>query len=272
MMSAIAKVAVERPVRPAEGGTQCIHRSLGVMRLLASGSPQGLKLVEIADALELSRPTAHRILKALEQEDMVERVAGSRRYTMGSEVAWLGLSANCRYPIVSAAAPVLDTLAESITDSILLSVRSRNDSVYADRRLGSYPVQATRLSIGMRRPLGISVAGRVILSYMPEVQAQNVVEENRSRYQPYRCRGESILEEARRGRMQGFLCTKSVTSPSKLVLAVPVLDAVGYPVAAISVIAAQNRLPTDRIQRLVPVLRGAARQISDRLLHQARLA
>lgn len=258
--------------RRDESGTQCIHRSLGVMRLLASSARDGLKLVDIAAALELSHPTAHRILKALEEEGVVERVQGSRRYTVGAEAAWLGLAATERFPITAVAAPVLDQLSASIRDSVFLAVPSHNDSVYADRRVGTFPIRVTTLSVGARRPLGVSVAGRAMMAYMPQRKIDAVLSQNSTRYEPYRMTPERVQDSLEDVRRQGFLCADSVTAEDRRAISVPVLNMAGNPVAAISVIAPISRLPEARWGQLVPSLRAAAKEISRDLVQRAMAA
>jgi DNA-binding IclR family transcriptional regulator len=258
--------------RSEESGTQCIHRSLGILRLLAGGASQGLKLVDIAAAMSLSHPTAHRILKALEEEGIVERVNGSRRYTIGNEAAWLGLAAADRFPITTVAAPVLDGLSQSVGDSVFLAVPSRSDSVYADRRIGAYPVQATTLAVGTRRALGVSVAGRTMMGFMNDRKIDALLCENERSYESYRLTPNSILDGIREVRGRGYLCADSVTAREKRVVAVPIFNMVGMPVAAISVIAPGYRLPAARIPRLVPMLRSAAQEISRGLADRVRVA
>lgn len=255
--------------RRDESGTQCIHRSIGVLRLLASGPRDGLKLIDIASTLELSHPTAHRILKALEEEGMVERVLGSRRYTVGVEAAWLGLSAQDRFPITAVAAPVLDSLSGSIKDSVFLAVPSNNDSVYADRRAGSYPVQVTTLAVGARRPLGISVAGRAMMAFMSQGRLEAVLDRNSERYEAYRMTAETVNASVREARQAGYLWADSVTAKDRRAISVPVFNMAGNPVAALSVIAPIHRLPEGRMPSLVPALKSAARDISQSLARRA---
>jgi len=258
--------------RREETGTQSIQRSLGVLRLLAGSSRQGLKLVDIAAALDLSHPTAHRILHALEMEGVVERVQGTRRYTIGAEAAWLGLAAAERFPITAVAAPVLDALSASIRDSVFLAVPSVNDSVYADRRFGTYPVQVTTLAVGARRPLGVSVAGRAMMAYMAERKIETLLSDNGPRFAPYNVTSETILGSIQTARRQGYLCADSITARDRRAIAVPVLNMAGAPLAAISVIAPQSRLPEGRLPQIVPMLRAAAQEISRNLVHRAKAA
>lgn len=253
-----------------KSGTQCIHRSMGVLRLLAGSPPDGVKLTDIAAALDLSHPTAHRILKALEEEGVVDRVRGSRRYTIGSEAIWLGLPAAQRFPIASIAGPTLDRLCETVGDSVFLAVRSRNDSVYVDRRIGTYPIQATRLSLGARRPLGVSVAGRAMMGFLSKSKIGAILDENEQSYSNFRLSREKVMEDLSLAKSCGYLLAGSLVNRERRVLSAPVLDIVGSPVAAISIIASSHRLPQARIERVVPQLKAAVKEISDSLIQNGR--
>lgn len=261
-----AKADAEHGDDLRKNGTQCIHRSMGILRLLAGAPADGMKLIDIAAALELPHPTAHRILKALEEEGIVSRVRSTRRYIIGAEAAWLGLPAVQRFPIASISAPTLDRLSDSVGDSVFLAVRSLYDSVYVDRRFGSYPIQATRLSLGARRPLGVTVASRAMMGFMGTAKTQDILARNRSLYSIYRLDEETVIEDAARARKQGWLFAGSLTNRERAVLSAPILDLVGAPIAAISVIGSLNRLRSTRIERIAPMLKAAVREISENLL------
>lgn len=252
-------------------GTQCIRRSFAIMRMLASGHQDGEKLVDIAGSLKLSHPTAHRILKALEQEGMVERARGSHRYRLGAEAIWLGVAPFNRCPITRCAARVLDGLVQTVGDSVFLSVPSHTDAVYADRRIGHHPIQARRVAIGARRPLGVSIAGRVMLACMSEDRVEVVLQENAERFREWNCPNSFVLDGIAEARAKGFLAANSVTADDRRAVAVAVRDVVGNPVGAISVISSRNRLGSERVGRLIPILQAAAREVSE-ALHQQRMS
>lgn len=246
-------------------GTQCIQRSFAIVRLLAGGDCEGEKLVDIAGALKLSHPTAHRILKALEQEGIVERAAGSQRYRLAAETAWLGVAPFNRCPITRLAVPTLEDLAQKTGESIFLSVPSHNDSVYADRRFGSFPLQAQRIKVGARRPLGVSVGGRVMLGFMGEERLASTLRGNAGRFAEWRCPEATVLAGVEAVRNRGYLSEDSLVDPARHVLAVPVRDVVGRAVGAISIIAPTARLKGERAMRLLPLLRSGARDIGQAL-------
>ena len=221
-----------------------------------------MRLVDIALGARLHHSTTHRILRALEQEGIVERLVNSRRYTIGSEVVWLGLGASSRFPIATAAARALDRLSEQVGDAVFLSVHSGNDSICADRRIGSYPIQVLSIAIGSRRPLGVSQGGRVILAFLPPRVAQQVIAENADRYARHDLTPSAIVENMNAARAQGYLCSDGVTVKGTRVVAVPILDVSGIAVAAISVIAVRHRLPANRVFAVIESLKAAAKEIS----------
>ena len=265
----LVRVATASDIASAEGpgrrgleGTQSIHRALRAMRLLANSTAQGMKLVDVADKLGLHHSTAHRILGALEQEGVVERVNDTKRYTIGSELVWLGLGASSRFPIAAAASPALDRLSEQLGDAVFLTVRSGDDSVCADRRIGAYPIQVLSIAIGSRRPLGVSQGGRVILAFLPDKTARQVMADNAERYHAFGCERDQLVRHMESIRASGYICSDGVTVKDTRVIAVPVLAATGVPVAAISVIAVRRRLPAGRIPGVVGALQAAAKEIS----------
>ncbi|WP_029004904.1 IclR family transcriptional regulator [Azorhizobium doebereinerae] len=252
-------------------GTQCIRRSFAIMRLLAGGDHEGEKLVDIAGALKLPHPTAHRILKAMEQEGIVERAYGSQRYRLSSEAAWLGVAPFNRCPITRIAVPMLEDLARTTGDSVFLSVPSHNDSVYAERRFGSWPIQARGVHVGARRPLGVSIGGRVMLAYMSEARINAVLGENAERFAGWGCTEDLVRRGIQTARAKGHLVEDSLVGAGRRVVAVPVRDVGGRAIGAISIIAPAARLRSERLARILPGLCESARCVGASLFEQ-RLA
>jgi aminomethyltransferase len=78
-----SRSASKTPKRSAPEGTQAIQRALLLLEELASG-PRDRGLGELASALELTKPTAHRILAALEAGGMVARSPEGSFYRLGA--------------------------------------------------------------------------------------------------------------------------------------------------------------------------------------------
>jgi len=249
-------------------GAQSIERAFSIVRLLASKAPSSLRLLDIAKRVGLHRSTTYRLLRALEREGVVEREANSRSYTVGADLAWLGLGAGTRIPVRAAASPVLDWLSEAVGDAVFLTVRSGPDSVCADRRIGSYPIQVLSIAVGSRRPLGVSQGGRAILAFLKVEDAAEVIGQNSDRYAEFKVSEAMLKETIAAARRDGYLCSDGVTVRDTRVIAVPVLDINNMPIAAISVIATRHRIPSARIPKLAAILKEAASEISQRVVQQ----
>lgn len=251
-------------------GAQSIHRAFGVLRLLANAGAGGMRLTEIAQDLGLTPPTAYRILQVLMEEGAVERLRAERRYVVGAEVALLGLSIRSRVGLQEIAEPVLTRLCGEVGDAVFLTVRSGFDSVCADRRIGTYPVQVLSIGVGSRRPLGVSVGGMAILSALPAAKASAILAANAERFEPYNMTLETLSARLAQARRQGFVYADPAIVRSTRALAFPVYDAVGNPACAISTIAIRRRLPAGRIAPLVSLFRRGAAELSEALAATAR--
>lgn len=245
-------------------GAQSIHRAIDVIRQLSAAPAKGMKLVDIAEACALSHPTAYRILRALESEGVVERAEDSRRYVIGTEVAWLGLKAAQRFPIVALAAPALDRAANDVGDTIIMSVRSGDYSVCVERRDGRYPIRVTAAAVGARLPLDMTPAGRAMLAFLPE---------HGPRPKAAAAMDESAWAEMKLARSQGYLVSDGLTVRDTKTVTVPVFNAGGHAIAALSAIATTARLHEDRLAGVAAALTACSRTTSEALLrHRAALA
>jgi len=241
-------------------GAQSIHRAIDMIRLLSAAPARGMKLVEIADCCGLSHPTAYRILRALESEGVVERAEDSRRYVIGTEVAWLGLKAAQRFPIAALAAPALDQAAIDVGDTLLLSVRSGDFSVCVERRAGRYPVPVTVAAVGARLPLDTTPAGRTMLAFLsprgPRPKLAAPIQDGPG-------------SEIALTRSLGYLVSDGLTVRDTKSVTVPIFDAGGHAIAALSAIATKTRLKDDRIEGVVAALNICSRATSDALVRHA---
>lgn len=259
-----------RAPNAAVTGAQSIHRAFAVLRLLASSGPAGMRLTEIARDLDLSAPTVFRILRVLVEEGAVERLPTGRRYVVGAEVTLLGLSARTGLTLRAIAAPILERLCQEAGDAVFLTVRSGFDSVCADRKIGSYPVQVLSIGIGSRRPLGVSVGGMAILSALDPAKANAILEANAARFEPYKTTREALAERLATSRERGVVYADPAIVRGTRAVAVPVLDQAGNPAAAISTIAVRQRIPAPRVALLTNQLRTAATDLSRALAEAAK--
>src|SRR3954468_11244875 len=94
-----------------------LKRGVLLLRLLATAGSRGLALTDIAARAALPHPSAHRVLKQLLDERLVEHNPESRRYRLGPLAFELGLAGSTMFDIRDLCEPQMRALAESSADT-----------------------------------------------------------------------------------------------------------------------------------------------------------
>lgn len=229
------------------------------MRLIASRSRTGLRLVDIAQHTKLQRPTAHRILKCLMSEGLVKQDPKTRRYFLGHLVFELGLAAAPQYDLRDACHPSLQRLAEKTGDTVFLTLRSGFDTVCIDRREGPFPIRTLTLDVGTRRPLGVGAGGLALLMHLPAETIQNIVAANAPRLGAYNnLTVPTLLRMVKRCQELGYALNNIHITPDALSVGVAIPSRYGDPFLAISIGAIASRMTESRQHELVALLQAEA--------------
>ena len=250
-------------------GAQSIHRALAILRTLATSRETGTGLSAIVETTGLSPPTVHRILHALIEEGVVERKPRTGRYALGSEIHLLALARTVQSKMLTVAAPYLQELASDIGDTVFLTLRSGLDTICIARRLGSYPIQVLVLSVGDRRPLGISSAGHALMAAMPHAEARRVLLENGSRIRASELKPQEAREAVRLARARGYALRERGIVPGTKAISVVMSDENKAPNAALTVAGIARRLPLTHIADVVARLKQCAGQIEARYVSKS---
>ena len=258
----------ERSTEPRQEprqGAQAIRRAIAVLRILAAGRETGLPLAEVIQATGLTRPTVHRIVHALIEEGVVERREKTGRYAIGNQVPELALARPSRSALLAIADDVLRQTSQRVGDTLFLTVRTGNDTLCVDRRIGSWPIQVLSIEVGARRPLGVSSAGVAILAALPAAEARTIVAANAARFAAYRTGTSAVLAQIAAARRRGYNLREVGLVQGTKSISAWIKAADGRPAAAITVSAVRSRLGPRREQEVADVLLKASREIERKL-------
>lgn len=245
-------------------GAQAVRRAMAVLRIVAMGQDDGVRLVDIATMAGLSRPTVHRLLKVLIEETAVEQDPLTRRYRAGDELPLLGLARGGRLPMRALAEPYLQALAAEVGDTVFLSVRHGADSVCVARCPGTHAIQVLSIPVGARRPLGASVSGVVLLAALPPAAADALTQANATRLQLLQRDPDAVARQVRAARRSGHAHAPHGVMPGTAAVAVPVRDGSGDVIAALSVAALRERLDRRRLPGVLAAMQRQATLIGRR--------
>jgi DNA-binding IclR family transcriptional regulator len=247
--------------------TQSLDRAIALLQLLASGGNDGLRLVDLQQQSGLSKPTAHRILDTLRAHGFVEQVSATRRYRLGTELAVLGWSAaRDVHDLRDLCEEDMLAIAARTGDTSFLTIRAGNETVCIDRQSGSYPVKAFTVDVGTRRPLGVGAGGIALLAALEPARAEGLLATAEKRLKDYpNVHVPQLRKAVAEARERGWAYSDGFVLKGVRGLAVPIANAEGLCVAAISVAAIADRIPQGRIAELVRLLKAHARRIEQRL-------
>jgi DNA-binding IclR family transcriptional regulator len=160
-MDSIGKVA-----SGGKSGVGVLDKAVAILSLLAEGN--SASLAEVVEGTGLPRPTAYRLLSALEAHDLVAR--GGGRYSLGLRLLGWGNRA-VGLDLAEAARPVLAALSNETGESTQLYVKE------GDSRVCVASVERTggglrdTVPVGAVLPLGRGSGGKVLLAWAEDKES-----------------------------------------------------------------------------------------------------
>ncbi len=249
-----------------ESGVSSLHRAVQILRALAAGAAEGGQRVsDLAKELGFTQATTHRLLQQLVDEGLVEQAAHNKRYALSLDFFALAARAGEAGGLRERCRPALLRLGASLGDSVFLLVRAGFDAMCLDRWEGPFPIRSFTGDIGGRVPLGVGQGSMAILAHLPEAERDEVMRYNVPRIRLLGNGGgldEVYLRTGiARARERGYVDTTSGLIEGMAGVAVPVFDANGQVVAALSIGTLVARLEGERLQVVVQMLQREARSL-----------
>jgi len=250
-MAARAKKAeMDGPAERSPLFIQSLEKALFVLEAFATAE-QFLGLAEIVKITGLDKPSAQRCVHTLVQSGYLEKDPQSGRFCLGKKVLDLSFHFLRAHPLVIAATPVLLQLRRDCGERTNLSLFDDTTVVYAIRLHGKreYPQYSTL--IGRRMPTFCSAGGRATLSRLPDDEVREIIA--RSDLRPLTPQTltdpEAIMVKIEEGRRLGYGFVNGESSPGELVVAAPVIDFSGRPVAAVHIAGSVAKWQADDFER-----------------------
>lgn len=121
-------------------------------------------LHQIASALELPKPTAHRVLQLLTDYAFIYKNPVTRRYRLGVRSSWLGRRARLNPTVDAVAQPFLQQLADETGETVTLNVRVGARRLCLDCVPGKSELRVIP-TVGETYPLHIGSTGKLLLAF-----------------------------------------------------------------------------------------------------------
>ena len=235
-----------------------ILRAIRILEVLAEHErpPQ---LAEIAQAVQLPKPTVLRILGTLEHAGVVAREPDTKRYGFAERLNRFAGKVLLGSPHRSTRHAILEELVEQIGETCNLTIPNGSAVLYLDRVETAWPLRV-HLGPGSRVPLYASASGKLFLSAMPKRSRDRFLSQiplikhtANTLADPKR-----LASEFNAIRERGYSVDNEEYLPGICCVAVPVRNSDGTVVASIAVHAPTARMRVEQGIDFLPQLRSAA--------------
>lgn len=266
-MKKTAKIATKAAVEGVRGRYEVpmVVRALQVIELVADAGGR-VSLNDVVARTRITRSSAYRILRTLESRRYVTRDATSGDVTLGPRLDELQRLTQARDRLEVRAEPFMQQLRSQFDETVNLGVLRGNQIVYA-RVFESQRRFRIRADEGASAPFHASALGKAVLAFLPKTQMESLIEKHTFEVftaKTIKTRAR-LLEHLLQVRSTGLGRDDEEIELGASCVAVPVLDASGYAVGAISVSGPTARMAAIRTQ-LEAALRQAGKTLSKDML------
>lgn len=214
--------------------SQSLERGLAILRVFTPERPW-MGIAEIAEQLQMSRPTTHRYASTLVALNYLEQGRG-RKYRLGMRAGDPGRSAVASTPARGISRELLGRLRDDSGCTASLAVLDGGQIVYVDRarsaRQGRSEV-AARLGRGSRLPAAVTALGRALLAELDEPRRREALVSGGVSEEEL----DKLIEGLDRVRRRGLAVAAQLHVPGQVCVAAIVRSRSGEAVAAVDVAA-----------------------------------
>jgi DNA-binding IclR family transcriptional regulator len=209
----------------------------------------------------MPHPSAHRILKQLTVERLVEQNRETHRYKLGPLAFELGIAGSTMYDIRDLCESAMAGLERDTEDTVYLVMRSGFEAVCMHRHEGSFPIRTLVLEVGSRRPLGVGAGGLAVLAAIGEEERAEIIHRVGPALSAFGLSESSLAEACMAAQEAGVAMIQNRVSLGVTAVGAHFCDTMGQAIGAISVAALTQRMTPARVRNISARVRLAAREI-----------
>ncbi len=251
----------------ASASALTLKKGLAILSLFDSDNPEWT-FSEMWRRAGLSRPTAFRMVKTLEEAKYLSFDASKGTYHLGVSMlkgSYLMLSPS---ELARTAHPYMCQLTQTTTETSILAVESDHVAIIAARVLTPRPFKPDN-PVGLAMPGLANVHTRIFLAYRPESEQRGALAFPQEKRTPYtRTDPADLAAELRKIRRDGVAFGLQEWNLGMCAAGAPVFDARGQVRASLAVVAPSERFGANERESHAASVVQAARQISADLGYQ----
>ncbi|MCL5734283.1 MAG: IclR family transcriptional regulator [Actinobacteria bacterium] len=255
-------------VQPENSISLTLKKGLSLLSLFDSDHPEWT-FTELWKQAGLSRPTAFRLVRTLEEAGYLHLDAQKGTYHLGVAILrgiYLMLAPS---ELVRIAHPFMQQLEKETTETVILAVLVDDQAVLADRVLTSRPFKPDN-PVGLAMPDLANVHTRIFMAYGPEKRRSETLSQTLTPRTAYTVTDPQLLAaELDKIRREGVAVGEQEWNIGMCAAGAPVFDAAGEVRASLAVVAPVERFGPGEKAALIKAVKRTAQEISLALGHRS---
>ena len=249
---------------------QSAEKTMRIIELLAN-SPQPMRLMDIARALNMNTSTASRFLTTLSLMHYVEQEKNSSRYYLTFRICQLANRIQSHTSLRDMVNPYLQELCTALSVSACLAIEQNQQVVYID--VAHCPDQSVQglKRIGNIAPLHCTGIGKLfLLNYSVQELYALQPADGFLRYTSHTLTTvEELLPVLEKARTDGYALDNEECEIGTRCIALPIRDFSGKIIAGFSVTGSSACLTEQFLQKNIPMLKELSSSLSEKMGYEA---
>lgn len=239
-----------------------LDRAFTILELLAE-HPDGMRMREIAEKLELPANSVFRITGLMEERGYLLRDDGDMRYRLSRKLLSLGYKAIGEDKLIEHSLAVMQRLRDETQETVLIGVRAELQGIVLEQVASTQPIKFL-VDPGTHFPLHTSAPGKVFLAFLPAAERDALLK--RMKFTRYTANTldtrEKFEADLARVLAQGYATDRGEEIEGLHCVGAPILNHRGYPIASIWVTGPASRFATSGFEKIGQRVATAAGSIS----------
>ena len=239
-----------------------MRRALAILEKVASAE-RPLTPTELNKALELPKPTIHRLCVMLANEGYLQRSLDGKGLIAGPKLRAMAVGVMAGAGGQRAALhAILEELADNVGETCNINIPDGNAMRYLDRVEARWPLRL-QLPIGTRVPLHCTASGKMFLGSLPPARRRQVVDNLTLEPRTPNTISDSakLMTALDRVREAGYGTDNEEFLDGMVAVAVPVIDGKGRLLATLALHGPTQRLTLEKAKTHIPRMRLAAERL-----------
>ncbi|MFG6535182.1 IclR family transcriptional regulator [Sulfitobacter sp. 1A15333] len=161
---------------------KALARGLIILETFANSGKVWMQVSEIAEAVDLPKPTVARFVRSLESLGHLHYSSNRREYRLDAPVLTLGFAARQPFTLGEILRPHLQKLADTYNVHASLAKRDRLDALEVVVCHSKSTLMTLKLDVGSRLPLAGTATGTALLAHLPEKERDVIYHRLRERH------------------------------------------------------------------------------------------